>query len=214
MTVHLACGAIDALLAQAPRGWLSAGESARLATLTTPKRREQFVAARWQARWLLVQALGGQPPDWVLEAPPDAPPAVAGRPDLFLSISHSGGWTACALGSAPLGLDLEAPQRARDIDGLVALCCTPGEQALLAQSSIAFYELWTVKEAWLKRRREWIAPSRLQQLDARPAAEGDVQAWEGEGWRLALCADAEPRWWTPQPSRSNQWLVKDLSRAA
>ena len=214
MTVHLACGAVDALLAQAPQHWLSASEAARLASLSTAKRRGQFTAARWQARWLLAQAFGGDPAQWTLEAPHDAPPVVAGRPDLFLSISHSGGWTACAVGTQPLGLDLEAPQRRRDIAGLIALCCTPGERALLAQSATSFYELWTVKEAWLKRRGEWIAPSRLQQLDTRPADQGDVRTWEGEGWRLALCADDGARWWTPQPRTSRPWLVKDVSRVA
>jgi 4'-phosphopantetheinyl transferase len=216
MTVQLACGAVGALLAQAPEGWLSASECARLATLTTARRRDQFTAARWQARWLLAQAVGGDPAAWRLEAPPDAPPVVAGRPELFLSISHSGAWTACALGSAPLGLDLEAPQRQRDIAGLIDLCCTPGERARLAQSAdreAAFYELWTVKEAWLKRRGEWIAPSRLQQLDARPG-NGALQTWSGDGWRLALCANGPSHWWTPRPPESRTWLVNDLRGAA
>ena len=212
MTVHVACGAIGALPAQAPQGWLSASEAARLATFTSAKRREQFVAARWQARGLLAQVLGGDPVAWVLAAPNDAPPTIVGRPDLFLSISHSGGWTACALGASPLGLDLEAPQRQRDIAGLMELCCTPGERALLAQ--IDFYELWTVKEAWLKRRGEWIAPSRLQQLDARPATGGDVRTWEGYGWRLALCTGEAAHWWTPPPRFARTWGVKDLSAPA
>ncbi|MDB5857873.1 MAG: hypothetical protein JWQ76_1562 [Ramlibacter sp.] len=213
MTVHIACGAVEALLAQAPEAWLSASETARLATLTSAKRRDQFTAARWQARWLLARALGGDPVAWTLEAPHDAPPAVAGRPDLFLSISHSGGFTACALGTEPLGLDLEAPQRRRDIAGLIDLCCTPGERAILARSAdqeAAFYELWTVKEAWLKRRGEWIAPRRLQQLDARPAVDGDVQTWDGMGWRLALWAGDQAHWWTPRPPTSRSWRVIEL----
>jgi 4'-phosphopantetheinyl transferase len=211
MRTQLACAAVPALLAPGP--WLSASEAARLATLATHKRRLQFTAARWQARWLLAQALGGEPASWVLEAPHDAPPAVVGRPDLFLSISHSGDWTACALADAPIGLDLESPQRARDIAGLIELCCTPSERELLAQSvdqEAAFYELWTVKEAWLKRRGEWIAPRRLQQLEARPATDGDVRTWEGAGWRLALCASDAPVWWTAQPPITRRWRVVDM----
>jgi 4'-phosphopantetheinyl transferase len=213
MTVQIACGAVDALLAAAPQGWLSASETARLVGMTSAKRRDQFVAARWQARWLLAQVLGGEPRSWLLEAPHDAPPTVAGRPDLFLSISHSGAWTACALSSAPIGLDLEAPQRRRDIAGLIDLCCTPAERTRLAADPEAmFYELWTVKEAWLKRRGEWIAPSRLQQLDARPG-EGDVQTWQAEQWQLALCASGASQWWTPQPQATRRWQVDDIRPA-
>jgi 4'-phosphopantetheinyl transferase len=211
MTVQLACGPVQAQ--RAPGPWLSASESARLATLASEKRRLQFTAARWQARWLLAQALGGTPESWALEAPHDAPPSVTGRPDLFLSISHSGDWTACALADAPIGLDLESPRRRRDIAGLIELCCTPDECALLAKSADredAFYELWTVKEAWLKRRGELIAPSRLQQLSAQPAAGGDVRTWSGEGWRLALCADEAAQWWTQEPQVTRRWRVVDM----
>lgn len=202
MTVHLACGAIAALLAQAPHGWMSKSEEARLAALASKKRRDQFVAARWQARWLLAQALGNEPASWLLEAPHDAPPSVAGRSDLFLSISHSGDWTACALADAPVGLDLEAPQRQRDIAGLMELCCTPSERGF------EFYELWTVKEAWLKRRGEWIAPSRLQQLNAMPG-DGNIRVWSATGWWLALCAEGDARWSTPEPPASRQWRLDD-----
>jgi len=211
MTVQIACGAVDALLAAAPQGWLSASELSRMAGMTSSRRRDQFLAARWQARWLLAQLLGGEPVSWLLEAPQDAPPTVAGRPDLFLSISHSGAWTACALSSAPIGLDLEAPQRQRDIAGLIELCCTPAERTLLAADAEAmFYELWTVKEAWLKRRGEWIAPSRLQQLEARPA-KGDLRTWTAQDWRLALCTQGEARWLTPEPAISREWSIEDLS---
>lgn len=205
--VHLACGA----LAAPGTDWLSAGEAQRLAGLHSERRRAQFLAARWQARWLLAQVHGGAPRDWSLEAPADAPPRVAGRPDLFLSISHSGHGTACALAPAPVGLDVEAPARPRDIAGLVALCCTPREQALFATpDATLFHELWTVKEAWLKQRGEWVAPRRLAQLEALPAEGGDVRTWRGEGWHLAVTA-AAVRWWTPEPPVRGAWKVRDLA---
>lgn len=212
MTCHLACGAVAALLAQAPQGWLSASEEARCASLVSSRRRDQFLAARWQARWLLAQVHGGDPASWVLEAPHDAPPAVAARPDLFLSISHSGAWTACALSDAPIGLDLEAPQRQRDIAGLMELCCTRAERAF---PESMFYELWTVKEAWLKQRGEWIAPRRLQQLEALPDAEGNLRTWRSDTWWLALCAQGDPvQWWTPAPAGMRSWRLTDLAGVA
>lgn len=205
--VHLACGP----LAAPGTDWLSPGEARRLDGLHSESRRAQFLAARWQARWLLAQVHGGAPRDWQLEAPVDAPPGVIGRPDLFLSLSHSGSHTACALAASPVGLDLEQPVRPRDIAGLVALCCTPREQALFATPDAAlFHELWTVKEAWLKQRGEGIAPRRLAQVEALPQPDGDVRTWRGAGWHLAVTATAV-RWWTPEPPVRGAWGVRDLA---
>jgi 4'-phosphopantetheinyl transferase len=219
--VHLACAEVAALLQQAPAPaqWLTSGEQARLAQLVAPRRRDQFLAARWQARWLLAQVFGGVPQQWALEAPRDAPPRVQGRSDLVLSISHSGARTACALAADAVGLDLEQPQRRRDIAGLAALCCTPREQAMFEglaqpQREALFYELWTVKEAWLKRRGEWIAPQRLVQLEAGLGDSGGIRAWTAPGWTLALAAASpETRWWSAQPRTVRNWELRDLTKA-
>jgi len=218
--VHLACGEVAALLREAPEPaqWLSDSEMERLAAIRTPPRRAQFLAARWQARWLLAQVLGGRPGDWALDAPRDAPPRVRVRQDLCLSISHSAAFTACALAGAPVGLDLEQPRRRRDIAGLIELVCTPREQAMFTAlpeptREALFYELWTVKEAWLKRRVEWIAPARLAQVEARRRSDGELRTWRGEHWQLAVTA-GEPRWWSPQPRAGQAWAVLDLSAGA
>lgn len=217
--VHLSCEAVPALLLVAPpvSQWMSDAERERLATLQSPARRDQFVASRWQARQLLAQALGGAPQDWLLAAPRDAPPRVLADPTLCMSVSHSQGWSACAVARAPLGVDLEVPQPRRDLAGLAALCCTPAEQSMLADLPPAdradrFYALWTVKEAWLKRRLEGVAPRRLAQLDASLVADGEVRTWSTVHWRAALCTAATPvRWWTREPPTQRAWAVTDAS---
>jgi 4'-phosphopantetheinyl transferase len=218
--VHLACAEVATLLQQAPppAQWLTPDEAQRLSGLRTDRRRDAFVGARWQARCLLAQVHGGEPWDWPLQAPRDAPPRVRGHGGLFLSISHSGARTACALATHSIGLDLEQPTRRRDVEGLVALCCTAAERARFegladAERDALFYALWTLKEAWLKRRGEWIAPQRLQQLSAMESAEGDLRTWGGEGWMLAATG-SEFRWWTPQPAPSRSWQMTDLSLRA
>ncbi len=215
MTAHLAVGRVADLLQQLPRSpdWLTTTEQRRVAGIDKATRRDQFLASRWQARLLLAQAVGGEPAEWRLIAMRDAPPAVDGHAGLHLSVSHSGDWVACAVAEAPVGLDLEAPQRERDIPGLIALCCTPKEQALLAADAAAFYELWTVKESWLKRRREWIAPARLQQLEASHCPSREVGTWAAEGWTLALCGAASAHWWTAPPRELRGWRVADLNAA-
>lgn len=216
---HLACARLQEVLAAAPppAGWVSASEAQRLQGIATERRRAQFLAARWLARTLLANVFGNAPTAWSLQALPDAPPAVTGRPDLSMTVSHSATWVACALSTHAIGLDLEAPERPRDIAGLIEVCCTPAEQELLATAadpSAFFYELWTVKESWLKRRQEWIAPRRLQQLDAAPSLEGEVRTWRAPGLHLALCAPgAQVQWWTPALAHAGCWRVTDLRPA-
>jgi 4'-phosphopantetheinyl transferase len=214
--VHVACGRVAALLASAPapEAWLSPGEGARLAHMASATRRRQFLAARWQARVLLAQAAGGAAAAWRLTAASNAPPAVEARPGWRISVSHSGDWAAAALALAPVGLDLEAPRRRRDIDGLIAMCCTDAEQAMFAPLEAGarealFYEIWTVKESWLKQRLEGITPGRLREIGARPGPQGTVRTWRGEGHWLALCAPhaARVRWWSAQPAALRRWRV-------
>lgn len=220
--VHVACGRVTALLASAPapEAWLSPGEGARLAHMASATRHGQFLAARWQARVLLARVAGGAAQAWSLTAPADAPPEVEGQEGFVLSVSHSGERVAVALASAPIGVDLESPRRRRDIDGLVAMCCTQREQALLAslgaeEREAWFYELWTVKESWLKCRREWISPGRLRAIDAGEAVAGEVRTWGGEGHWLALCAPehAQVRWWSDEPVPLRRWGVSSAGEA-
>ena len=214
--IHVACSPVAELLREAPRptDWMTSQEQQRLALLRTDKRRDQFLAARWQARRLLACALGGSPADWPLTAVPDAPPTIEGRGDLHLSISHSGDRAAAGVALEPIGLDIEAPSRRRDIEGLAQLCCTSSEVALMqvaADLEAEFYALWTAKEAWLKRRREWIAPQRLRQLELRPGIEPEVRTWSGAGWTVALCGKGDMRWWTDEPASARQWQVRDAA---
>lgn len=218
--VHVACGRVAALLEAAPPAleWLSGAERERLSSIGTERRRGQFLAARWQARLLLAQVAGGSAQRWSLGAPADAPPSVDGHPDAQLSVSHSADRVAVAASGAAIGLDLECPQRRRDIEGLVALCCTPAERRMFDGAGAAarealFHELWTVKESWLKRRREWIAPARLAQLQASVDANGEVRTWRLEQAWIALCAPAESivHWQGEAPQRLRRWQVADLA---
>ena len=215
---HLACGRSEALLEAAPEAseWLAPGERARLAVTADPRRQRQFLAARWLARLLLSHATGAPASSWTLDAGEAAPPSVRGPHPMHVSIAHSGEWVACACAAVPVGIDIEQVRAGRDVHGLATLSCTPSEQRLLdgAPDAVAlFHELWTVKESWLKRRGEGLAPSRLVQLDAQPAADGQSRTWQGEGWWLALCADARPCWWSPEPAPGRRWRVADLRPA-
>jgi 4'-phosphopantetheinyl transferase len=177
---------------------LSPSEQSRLARITSAKRRAEFLAGRLLLRRLLGATCGGEPLAWSVSSPDDGAPQAA--PGVCLALSHSGGWVAAAVSPAPVGLDLETPGRPRDLSGLAEAVCSPAEQVRLAALAgaareVAFRELWTLKEAWLKRRGEGIAPQRLAALGTRP---GGTDAWTWTAPQLTLAwtaAEGPPRWW-------------------
>lgn len=194
---------VDAAAAAARAGglaWLTEAERARLAGLAAPRRRAQFVAGRWVARALLSAVHGGDPAtEWPLSAGDDGPPRAL-RPEVrervCVAISHSGNLVACAVASEPVGIDIEVAGRNRDVPTLAQAVGTPGERARLAiepgPGQRQFLVMWTLKEAWFKRRHEGVTPGRLAGVETRPAdgpAEGRV--WQHDDMTLALLAEAD-----------------------
>jgi 4'-phosphopantetheinyl transferase len=208
--VAICLGGVAATCAQAgaTHEWLSPAERLRLDGISAPSRRRQFVAGRWLARRLLGASQGGDfLQGWPLSADPSEPPRLL-RPcpkTLHIALSHSGDHVVCAIAAKPVGVDIEATGRRRDIDLLVSGVCTDDEQARLrsVDSNLRpghFYAMWTLKEAWLKRACEGVSPGRLARLHTRAAGEGeafDALLWRGGGFVLACAVDPtmQLRWY-------------------
>lgn len=189
-------------------GWLSPAERQRFARLAAPRRRAQFLAGHCLARLALAAVGGGDWREWEL-GDADGRPVVLGGPgaaatDWNVSLSHSGKQVACALARGKIvGVDLEAGDRARQLERLVGFVCSKAERRRLdrlegAAREQAFRLLWTLKEAWFKQRGEGLAPARLAQLCTEPAAQGaHAWTWRAAGAALAVVAPAPataPRW--------------------
>ena len=71
-------------------------------------------------------------------------PCFPAFPGLCFSVSHSGGWAACALHSAPVGVDL---QRRREISPALASLVSPEEA-----EHWDFFQLWALRESLFKLR--------------------------------------------------------------
>jgi 4'-phosphopantetheinyl transferase len=228
-SISLWLGRVTPLAAQAValgRDWLSETERARLATFSAPGRRAQFLAGRLGARQLLAASHGGDAlADWCLDAAHDAPPRLQrGLCALHVALSHSGDHVACAVSTEPLGLDLEVPRRQRDIAALCAGVCTSAEQARLQALPVDrraghFYRMWTLKEAWLKRRGEGVSPARLTTLHTQaqaPHGTAEGRVWQQGGLTLALLAPPSlPLQWHATPNtvrdeRPEHWRVDEI----
>lgn len=85
-------------------------------------------------------------------------PAFSATPVFHFSISHSRGWIACLASTAcPVGLDIENPEHARDVESLSAAAFNDAQLKWLAGLGIqqrikGFYRLWNNQEALYKLR--------------------------------------------------------------
>lgn len=204
-------------------GWLSTSEQARFARLKTPLRQAQFLSGRWLARQVLVAAYGGGADRWSLSAPESGPPQIhdswAQAGTLYLGLSHSADHVACAVSSLPLGLDLEAASAKRNLVGIADVICTPAERARWPatqgpEQAVCFYDLWTLKEAWIKFHAEDLSPARLAQIHtqrAEPGQPANARLWRRPGLTLALVADADApvQWLGNEGGAFEAWTIEE-----
>lgn len=75
---------------------------------------------------------------------PRGKPYFPSRPDIFFSISHSGGRVLAAVADVPVGCDVQSTA-VQVRQSVVSRVCRPEEL-----EGLGFFDLWTLKECWLK----------------------------------------------------------------
>ena len=138
-------------------------ELARCLALMAPSRRMQVEAIRNASRrtaalcaeWLAKQMLAeytGTPIETILLERTEKGKPFAKNCAAHLNLSHSGPFIACAVGDAPLGVDIE--EFATPDLRVAKRLCTPKEMDYLQPEEpgaiLRFYRLWTAKEAYFK----------------------------------------------------------------
>ena len=96
-------------------------------------------------------------------------PAVGGRDDLHVSLSHAAGATALAVAPLPVGLDVECVDPELDALAIDPDLFGPRDFAFLQEQPKTarvehFYRLWTLKEARLKRFGRSLVDSALPDI--------------------------------------------------
>lgn len=171
--------------------WLDPEKRARIGRQDAQHRR-QTVCADALAR-LMLAGPGATAPQALRFAR-----SASGRPScpvlpLSFSLSHSGGYAACAVSAHPVGVDLEEIRPLRQ--ALLGIL-SEEERAWMGDDAARFAQLWTAKEAMLKCRGA--ALGRLRHLplamtpDGPAAQQGALRLFfppAPEGYALALCME-------------------------
>ena len=113
--------------------------------------RKRTVAAEWLARTVLGEKLGCAPEEVPVKHDEDDKPYLEGN-RFYISLSHSGAYAVCAVGTKPLGVDVEVLRTAEE--KFMRRVCSEREFAYVRPYEVGgfvrFWECWTAKEALFK----------------------------------------------------------------
>jgi 4'-phosphopantetheinyl transferase len=160
-----------ALLDVAPPGLaafeqtLSSSELARAARFHFVEHRNRYIVAHGWLRQLLSDYLSIPAAAVEFDYGPQGKPVLAGSPNssaLQFNMTHSEGLALVAVArGTPVGIDVERVRTLEDAGDLVARFFSTRESSEFKslpddQKPLAFFNLWTRKEAWLKATGEGI----------------------------------------------------------
>lgn len=140
---------------------LSARELEHRDRFRHPQMREEYTLSRYWIRTTLSRSRPEIPPDrWDyrigLQGRPDLVDELAGDPPLKFNLSHTREMMLLGLVTGfELGVDIERENARRDLEGLARRYFSPVENEAFRQLDPAerrtrFYQLWTLKEAYIK----------------------------------------------------------------
>ncbi len=145
------------------RARLTEEDLARLAR-TAPGRFRALRTIAWVLARTVLARHGGWPPEaWRFREGPRGKPEIAGpggAPALHFNLSHTTGLVACAVAGDEVGADVEWVGRRTDPARLARRFFAPAEAEAIESPADEdrrrrrFFELWTLKEAYLKARGE------------------------------------------------------------
>ena len=136
---------------------LSRLELARAGEFSSSRRQQEYLCGRAMLRTVLQQFTGEPASSHEITTNGEGKPDCVGGP--AISIAHSGDVVVCAAADqGQIGVDVEIPDRRRDIVGIANEYFAADEiEWLSSQPADRFYMLWVLKEAWLKAKGTGIA---------------------------------------------------------
>lgn len=141
------------------RSWLNEEELARAESFRFEVHRNRYLRGRGMMRALLGRRLGVEPASLAFAVGDKGKPSLVGDLTGF-NLSHSEGRGVLAIGEgADLGIDIEGYDRRVDHAGLARRCFRDSEIAWMEsfapdERHLAFFRIWTAKEARMKATGE------------------------------------------------------------
>ncbi len=192
--------------------WLSGDEAERHGRIRRAEDRELYLFARAALRHTLSRYADVAPDEWRFVRAEGGRPELAAPFDalgLRFSVSHTAGLVACLVsGAVSAGVDVERVDQRANVPRLAGMACSRSERAEL--ESLApdagrrrFYELWTLKEAYVKARGAGLAlPLNRVTFEGHSAgARFERPLADDPGhWQFAL--------WRPSPEHQGAVAVK------
>jgi 4'-phosphopantetheinyl transferase len=169
------------------RSWLSEEELARAESFRFEIHRDRYLRGRGMMRALLARRLGVDPASLAFAVGDKGKPSLVGDSTGF-NLSHSEGRAVIAIGDVEhLGIDIEGYDRRVDHAGLARRCFRDPEIAWMEsfapdERHLAFFRIWTAKEARMKATGEGfqLAPQLIELAFA-------------DGFAVQCLEPAEPR---------------------
>ncbi len=135
---------------------LSAEEQARHIGFQSGRDRHQYLVSHALLRQALSLFAPVAPHAWQFARDAHGRPYIAGpagHGSLRFSLSHTRGLAVVAVAqNVDVGVDVEAARPHPDLGGVAAAAFTAAEVAQLAARPELFYDIWTLKEAYVKAR--------------------------------------------------------------
>lgn len=111
----------------------------------------------------------------IISLPSGKPVAKVRGKEVFVSMSHSGDFVACAVSDTPVGIDLEVK---REYKPTVYKALNEAEREFILKSkdeASAFFKVWTAKEAYVKLTGKGLAG--FSKADVLPLVKNGK--WDG-----------------------------------
>ncbi len=195
---------VEPVLLATYAAWMNPEETARHTRFMFARHRQQFLVARALVRTTLSRYVDLEPAAWRFTnnqwGRPDID-AGHGPGDLRFNLSHTDGLVAVAMARGELGVDVEDTWRRSHTDQIAEHFFAPAEVAALRalppeRQHGRFFELWTLKEAYIKARGMGLA---IALHSFAYALEGsrigitidDTHGDVAEGWQFMLGAPTE-----------------------
>jgi 4'-phosphopantetheinyl transferase len=150
--------------AQTQSSVLDEEEERRWRRYRTSESRALFLVAHVATRHVLSHSGDRDPESWVFDRGANGRPEIVQGPrGMRFNISHTEGMVAVLVhGEADCGVDVEHSRRSMDIRSVSRRVFTDGEQAAIFSQppelrADRFYQLWTLKEAFIKAKGKGLA---------------------------------------------------------